>query len=409
MLPMLYNRLCLSFKVLPKALLLLLIFGICFSSNSNGQDYTMSCGTKYNHRDQSDENPNLDYNHSPTIREFNGVPDVRTVLPVVVHIVKHPTETEIDDNQIGIMLSYLNQAFTATNNQSDVRQEFVEFIGNPNIEFNLVSQDQYGFGFNGIVRKEIDEKLLSDSDIKSAETGSEAWDTEKVINIWICDLGFGDGSNVAGYSSFPSTVKLNLSMNLITDGIVLDSHAIGYYGLYNTLVHEMGHYLGLNHPWGNGSCEINDGIKDTPPCTEASKPDQCSQSVEQCGVLSMHENFMDYSKCRSMFTKGQVNEMHKILHTVRKGLLHSSSNNMSQVALYPNPCDNNDRIVVKEVYGNLLKEIEVYSVNGQRVKSFQYINDYEHVLETQDLSPGLYFIRVMNDINHEETLKMVLR
>ena len=406
---MLYNRLCLSFNVFPKALFLLFIISISFSSTTNAQDYTMGCGTKYNHQDQSNDNTNLNYNHLPSIKEYNSVPDVRTVLPVVIHILKHPNERSIDDKQIGIMLSYLNQAFTASNNQSNVREAFVEFIGNPNIEFNLISQNQNGSRFNGILRKDINEKLILDRDIKSGETGSEAWDTEKVVNIWICDLGFDQGSNVAGYSSFPSSVRLNLSMDIITDGIVLDSNAIGYYGLYSTLVHEMGHYLGLNHPWGNGSCEINDGIEDTPPCSEASKPDECSHTIEQCEVVSMHENFMDYSKCRSMFTKGQVNEMHRILHTVRKGLLHSNSNNMSQIDLYPNPCNSQDRITVKEVYGNSIKEINVYSVNGQRVKSLQYISDYEHVIETQDLSPGLYFIQVKNEMNHEEILKMVLR
>lgn len=409
MLPMLNNNLVVFFTRFRKTLLLMFIFSIGLSLNAIAQDY-MGCGTKYSHRDQPSESEySNDTDRDPSIKYINGIPDVRVVLPVVVHVVRHPTETEVDDAHINIMLSYLNQAFTGKNNQDDVREQFVDLIGNPNIEFALVKEDQNGSSFNGINRREIDDKLLLDRDIKSPEMGSEAWDTKKVINIWICDLGFDTGSNVAGYSSIPSSTKLNFSMDLATDGIVLDSHAIGYYNIYNTLVHEMGHYLGLNHTWGDGSCITNDGIDDTPPCSSASKPNHCSQTVEQCENTTLHENFMDYSKCRSMFTKGQVEEMHKILYTVRKGLLDDNSSSLSQIAVYPNPSNTSDHITVKEIYGNVLKEIDVYGVNGQLVKSFQYINDYEHIVDTKDFSPGLYFIRVRNDINHEETLKIVLR
>ncbi|MBK8471650.1 MAG: hypothetical protein IPL33_05335 [Sphingobacteriales bacterium] len=31
-----------------------------------------------------------------------------------------------------------------------------------------------------------------------------------------------------------------------------------------TAVHEVGHYLGLRHIWGDGDCTQDDGIDDTP-------------------------------------------------------------------------------------------------------------------------------------------------
>lgn len=406
---MLQNNFRCSSIRLRKALFLMLFTSVGFLSQTIAQDF-MSCGTKYNHRDQSStSNYDTPGDHSTSALISNTEFAFRPILPVVIHILHHPNETRIDDAHISVLLSYLNQAYTGKNNQDNVREEFVTSIGNPNIEFSLANQNPNGVATKGIIRKEIDEQLFFDRDIKSAETGSEAWDTEKVINIWICDLGFSDGSNVAGYSSFPVNTKLNFSIEQANDGIVLDSYAIGKLHLYNTLIHEMGHYLGLNHTWGDGSCYTNDGIDDTPPCNEASNPQNCADSIEQCGVLTQHENFMDYSKCRSMFTKGQVETMHRVLLSERRDLWEKNTRTASQIDIYPNPTPFTERVTIKEIYGNLLQKIEVYSSNGQLVKTFNQINDYQYIVETQDLAPGLYFIRVSNDIDHEETHKLLLR
>ena len=63
----------------------------------------------------------------------------------------------------------------------------------------------------------------------------------------------------------------------MSDGVVLQYQTVGANnpnqidignGLQNTLgrtaSHEVGHYLGLRHIWGDGDCTAEDGIDDTP-------------------------------------------------------------------------------------------------------------------------------------------------
>src|SRR5690606_1306764 len=141
------------------------------------------------------------------------------------------------------------------------------------------------------------------------------------------------------------------------DGIVIDPRALGTMGSAQapyangrTLVHEMGHYFGLRHLWGNeeGSCTNTDYMKDTPWQREANFGCSDFPSVscpsEKNGDMFM--NFMDYSNdtCSLLFTKNQVEFMQLILRTSKVTLLHSKAvtgldekSSTPQLHVYPNP------------------------------------------------------------------------
>ncbi|KAL8827269.1 MAG: hypothetical protein Q9191_003286 [Dirinaria sp. TL-2023a] len=96
------------------------------------------------------------------------------------------------------------------------------------------------------------------------------------------------------------------------------------YNQGHTLTHEIGHWLGLLHVFGDGnSCDGDpDKIPDTPV---QSKPNHdCDPHVtyDSCpnrpGLDSVH-NFMDYTKdhCRTEFTPNQKERMRKIWSTHR--------------------------------------------------------------------------------------------
>ena len=103
------------------------------------------------------------------------------------------------------------------------------------------------------------------------------------------------------------------------DGVVVDAAAFGAgagcngvqpqapYNLGRTLTHELGHYLLLDHIWGNGGCNSDDQVGDTPNAND-SYGGCPSIGAASCGSTDMHMNYMDYTNdaCMYMFTLGQM-------------------------------------------------------------------------------------------------------
>ena len=128
------------------------------------------------------------------------------------------------------------------------------------------------------------------------------------------------------------TIKIPVVFHVIySDKVVkLDLRDIGL-GTH-VLTHETGHWLGLYHIWGKtGSCnrfkalfKRDDGIDDTPPqkkCSDLSRT-SCppkNRAVKK-GGKSNHNNFMDYSACRCMFTEKQAIKMRNNIITKRPNI-----------------------------------------------------------------------------------------
>lgn len=127
-----------------------------------------------------------------------------------------------------------------------------------------------------------------------------------------------------GYAVFPPM------SNRKKDGIVINPRSITGgdlpgYGQGGTLIHEVGHWLGLLHTF-QGSCETSDGVNDTP--MEFSPYRGCGElpgyplNRDSCpdnpGTDPVH-NFMDYSgdACWYKFTEGQIAVMRASWQTYR--------------------------------------------------------------------------------------------
>ena len=156
----------------------------------------------------------------------------------------------------------------------------------------------------------------------SATGGSQIWDRNKYLNVWICDISNGANSGTAGYAYRPTN---NMLPGASIDGIVLD-YNIGMNN-DNVLTHEIGHYLGLDHTWGgSGSCTLDDGFNDTPNTIGPSfnYAGSCSGNQMTCGsTQTQYENYMDYSNCTVMFSQAQANYMLNTLTGARASLLLS--------------------------------------------------------------------------------------
>jgi hypothetical protein len=125
--------------------------------------------------------------------------------------------------------------------------------------------------------------------------------------------GGGPRNNpVLGWSRFP----WQYAASPFLDGVSVNVAALpggraAGYNLGDTVIHEVGHWLGLLHTFQGGCEEPGDLVADTAPEGEPSFYCQTTRDTCDAEGLDPVRNFMDYSldACMNMFTVGQVRRM----------------------------------------------------------------------------------------------------
>jgi hypothetical protein len=242
-------------------------------------------------------------------------PSLRTLqgsvikIPVVVHIIYHFPGENISDAQVMKQLEVLNQAFRRKNPDTiNTPARFAPLAADCEIEFHLATSDPLKRNTTGIIRKYTPiREWEADDQVKfSSQMGDDGWDSKNYLNIWVCNL-----RNVAGYSTLPGGPADK-------DGIVIGFPVFGMgtmsgFDKGRTAVHEVGHWLGLRHLWGDEYCG-DDGVGDTPKQAvyNAGCPTGIRITCNNGPVGDMYMNFMDFTNdaCMNMFTQGQAQRMH---------------------------------------------------------------------------------------------------
>lgn len=215
---------------------------------------------------------------------------------VIAHVVWNRHADKVDSVEVAQAIGILNRAFLEAPDSSRVRQRFWESIGIPGFGFELREVRYKRTRQKHVLRADL-EALKSDREI-----GSPAVQPRKALNIWVVNyLGFH---------------KQNVRFMEVahTDGLDQDEHIPGIVIrpdelATSTLIHEVGHFFGLKHPWAYDECGDGDGISDTPECIVPML--DCRTEVNDCGIPQLGENYMDYSPCRVMFTKEQCRVMQR--------------------------------------------------------------------------------------------------
>ena len=281
-------------------------------------------------------------------------------IPIVVHIVL-PNPFLVTDADVQAQIDRLNLDFSGLNPDStNAPSQFLAVRGHSQIRFCLAKRTPSGQLTSGIERKAsvISFNPNADQDpIKfSSLGGMDQWDPSSYLNLWI---GTDGGSDVLGYSQFPSSAPAK------EDGVVISYKSWGANACYTlpdynkgrTATHEIGHYFGLLHIWGDddgcqgddfrsladlgSTCSIPPGlynlpgqgntasdVGDTP--NQAGETNNCpgTGTTDACATTNpgkMFQNHMDYSldACLTMFTKKQVERMEWVLENCRSGLTTS--------------------------------------------------------------------------------------
>lgn len=372
-------------------------------------------------------------------------------IPVIFHILHSgvainstsaTTGRNLNAAQINSQLTVLNQDFrkTNTNFSTTVTQSaFINAAADCEINFCLA---QVGPTGNVLAEPGIDRINVSTkgwnalpyamSYIESTVKPGSSWDPTKYLNIWVLEFGGADLGTL-GYAQFPTipsgtspvTDMVGYGGAANTDGVVFDYQYVGTTGTasypYNkgrTATHEIGHWLGLWHIDGDGTCG-NDYCADTPAqstltggcpsTTGGTSASGCAASPNPPG--KMYQNYMDYSddRCMSMFTNNQKARMQAVMANCARRLSLNTSTvcsvnsatgideNVSEInfEVYPNPTKgeffvnidllNHQDLVVTVIntLGQTIKEIKQSQSNGGALK-----------VDLSEKPDGVYFVTV---------------
>ncbi|PWJ58973.1 putative secreted protein (Por secretion system target) [Dyadobacter jejuensis] len=356
------------------------------------------------------------YLKGSSTRSFRKAATELITIPVVVHVVynsqdvgNNPGSGAADDgnlldSQIQEQIAVLNEDY---GNLSGIQTYYSDSLGvDTQIRFKLVE-----------IRRTYSEKADFDPrrDGPVLAAISPARPTNQFLNIWVCKLSLG----YLGGSQFPvvteatgNTQGLDLADdtdNPDIDGVMVDYRYFGRSGptinsqLYNlgrTATHEVGHWLGLIHIWGDTSCGT-DYCDDTPQAQTFNqlKVPNCQPVFSTCQRITtrnMTDNYMDYSpdRCMGLFTADQAARMHAVLAlSPRRAQMVAFANRSDEhlsVTIAPNPVTEYlNAAIYAPNYSDFT--VNIYSNNGKLL--LQNLRNQSRI-SLKNFASGVYLMKV---------------
>ena len=190
----------------------------------------------------------------------------------------------------------------------------------------LATDTRFTFKLGSITRHYNNKwhKLVSGSaDERAAKTTTRVGG-KNILNVWIADPTNEEMSGLLGYATFPEYYEDDPAMDgVVINYTTLPGGTLDRYNLGRTATHEVGHWLGLYHIFGNdllNPCKgKGDEVGDTIP---QQMHGSCTAGYDSCPEnkgKDMIHNFMGYGDdcCMLEFTKGQSLRMRDMWQAYR--------------------------------------------------------------------------------------------
>jgi|GEM_PF-979383 len=351
-------------------------------------------------------------------RELNHPIHSRTTkyFQVVIHVVARDGFQPVSRAQALQQLDVLNNDFAARgDNFEKLPDEFKSLAENADMHFCLATTDPSGQPTTGItftsttqenIGTEFNNEFGSRRAIQYDQFGGKTgWDATRYINVWV-----GECLDILGSATMPGEANFPEEIGIIIDirhfGTIGDAGFYNQYGRGHTLTHEMGHFFGLKHIWGQGfseSCDDSDDIDDTP---NAAGPHYGCPEGEQtsCGTINMYQDFMDLTddRCLAAFTHDQVARMNSAIDLFYPDL-DGEATCQTNVIDFDQWFDQlswstdagSDKIIVysPEVLTGK-KEIRVFSMDGKMVFKREWNDELTALINLQSVASGVYLVNI---------------
>jgi hypothetical protein len=312
-------------------------------------------------------------------------------IRVAFHVLTAGKLGQVSDAQIAAQIDELNRSYAGTD-----------------YSFRLVSVDRTDQG--GWSRM----NPLTGTERKAK--AALAVDPAHTLNVYTAALG----NKLLGWSYLPWWLPEDNSLH----GVVVHYGSLpgGYLNAYNlgrTVVHEVGHYLGLLHTFENGCEAPGDLVDDTP--FEAGPAFGCPEGRNTCPDPEPDpiHNYMDYSDdpCLTEFTPDQADLMHDMVTAYRPSLFVTAvarggggveiaddatdprdlTHGIEFRGAGPNPFRQATAVRFSLPHSERVR-LEVFNVAGQRVRSLidaqMPAGSHSAMFAADGLPPGLYFLQL---------------
>ncbi|MFM6984396.1 MAG: M43 family zinc metalloprotease [Chitinophagaceae bacterium] len=357
-------------------------------------------------------------------------------IPVVFHIVYNNNAENINDSLVHNQMLELNRAFRKlTQDTSRIRSIFKPLAADVRIQFKLATVDENGNATTGITRTFTSRTTFATNIYGSYSNfmkvsgsgGKTAWNPAKYLNIWVCDMEFPNYIGIVYGFATPPTGAPNWDNSITKDTNDLESGVVLHYKIVGrksplapskytegkTAVHEVGHYLGLRHIWGDGNtstgCSVDDGIFDTPNARVANATcggqNTCVDAMND--KPDMTENYMDYALdgCAAMYTNEQAFIMRYVLNNLRPGLPYREIEFDTAVtpvegllvSVYPNPAAGSKTLKIKITEASSQTyTLNIIDMSGKQVITQNIQSNTVNPIDAAELADAVYYITIRN-------------